>query len=39
MKVKNRSHKYDINRPSSRYGHKYSEYKNCITTMMHTCNK
>ena len=25
--MKNRSHRYDINRPRSRHGHKYSGYK------------
>ena len=24
--MKNRSHRYDINRPSSTHGHKYSKY-------------
>ena len=27
LKMKNRSHKYNINRPRCRYGHKYSTYK------------
>ena len=27
MKMKNRSQKYNINRPRFRYGHKYSTYK------------
>ena len=27
MKIKNRSHRYDIDRPTPRYGHKYSKYK------------
>ena len=27
MKMKNRSHIYDINRPRSRRGNKYSKYK------------
>ena len=27
MKMKNRLHRYDINRRTSRQGHKYSEYK------------
>ena len=31
MKIKNRSHSYDINRPRSRYGDKYSKYKKCLT--------
>ena len=29
MKMKNRSHRYDINRPRSRHGHIYSKYKKC----------
>ena len=27
LKIKNRSHRYDINRPRLRYGHKYTKYK------------
>ena len=27
MKIKTRSRRYDINRPRSRTGHKYSKYK------------
>ena len=27
MKIKNRSHRYDTNRPSVRHGHIYSKYK------------
>ena len=27
MKLKNRSHRYDINRPRSGHEHKYSKYK------------
>ena len=34
MKMKNRSHRYDKNRPRSRHGHKYSKYKKCFTMMM-----
>ena len=34
MKMKNRSHRYDINRPTSRYGHKYSKYKRCISVIV-----
>ena len=30
MKMKNRPHRYDINRSSSRHGHKNSNYKNCL---------
>ena len=32
--MKNRSHKYDMNRSRSRHGHKYSEYKKCLSVMM-----
>ena len=34
MKMKNRSHRYEINRPRSRHGHKYSKYKKCLCKMM-----
>ena len=27
LKMKNRSQKYDINRPRPRHGHKYTKYK------------
>ena len=33
MKMKNRSHRYDINRPRSSHGHKCSKYKKCLTKM------
>ena len=39
MKIKNRSHRYNINRPRSRHGQKYSKYKNCLIMMMLTCIK
>ena len=39
MKMKNRSHRYHINRPSSRHGGKYSEYKKCLSEMMLICIK
>ena len=39
MKIENRSHKYDINRPSSKHGHKYSKYKKCLNMMMLMCIK
>ena len=39
IKMKNRSHRYDTNRPRSRHGHKYSEYKKCLSMMMHICIK
>ena len=34
MKMKSRSHRYDINRPRSRCGNKYSKYKKCLSLMM-----
>ena len=34
MKMKNRSDRYDINRPRSRQEHKYSKYKKCLTIMI-----
>ena len=39
MKMKNKSHRYDINRPTSRHGHKYSKYKKCLGMMMLICIK
>ena len=39
MKIKNRSHGHDINRPSSGYGQKYSKYKKCLSKMMLICIK
>ena len=45
MKMKNISHIHDIklgtmkNRPRSRHGHKYSEYKNCLSMMTCFCIK
>ena len=34
MKMKNRSHRYDINRPRSRQEHKCSKYKKCLSMML-----
>ena len=31
MKMKNKSHRYDINRPRSRHGQKYNKHKECLT--------
>ena len=39
MKMKNISHRYNINRPRSRNEHKYSKYKTCLTMMMLICIK
>ena len=33
------SHKYGINRPIPKYGHKYTKYKMCLSTMMAICIK
>ena len=37
LKMKNKSHRYDINRPRLRYGHKYTKYKICLSVMMVIC--
>ena len=34
-----RSHRYDINRPRPRNGHKYTEYKVCFNMMTVMCIK
>ena len=34
MKMKNKSHIYDMNRSKPRHGHKYLKYKICRITMM-----
>ena len=34
LKMKNRSQWYDINRPRSGHGHKYTLYKMCLSIMM-----
>ena len=34
VRMKNRSNRYDIDTPRSRYGHKYNTYKKCLTIMM-----
>ena len=39
MKMKNKSHIYYINRPSPRYGHKYSKYKTFLSMMVLICIK
>ena len=38
-KMKNRSHRCDINRPRSRHGHKYSKYKMWLSIMIAICIK
>ena len=40
LKMKNRSHRYDINRPRLRHGHEYTKYKMCkIIIIMVICIK
>ena len=39
MDAKSWSHRSDINKPTSRYGRKYSKYKNCLGMMMLICIK
>ena len=39
MKMKNRSHRYNIDRPRSRQGFVYSKYKKCLSMMMLICAK
>ena len=39
LKIKNRSCRYNINRPRSRHGHKYTKYKMCLDIMMVICIK
>ena len=34
LKMKNRSHRYDITRPRTRHGHKYTIYKMCLSLMI-----
>ena len=37
--MKNRSHRYDINRPKSKHGYKYTKYKMWLIIMMAICIK
>ena len=37
--MKNRSHRYDMNRHRSRNGHKYSKYKKSLNVTMPLCIK
>ena len=39
LKMKNKSHRYDIIRARPRYGHKYTKYKMCLSIMMVLCIK
>ena len=37
--MKNRSQRYDINRPRPRHRHKHSKFKMCLSIMMVICIK
>ena len=39
LKTKNRSHRYDINRPRQRQEHKYTKHKMCPGIIMVICIK
>ena len=39
MKMKNRSHRYNINRTWPQHGYKYTERKMYLSMMMVMCNK
>ena len=42
MKIKlrkSRSHRYDINRPETRHGHKYTKYEMCLSIVIAICIK
>ena len=38
VKMKNRSQRYELNRPRSRYGPKYTKYKMCLSTWNYNTN-
>ena len=37
-KVKNKSHRYDINRTKPRLGYEYTKYKMCLIRVMIICH-
>ena len=39
LTMKNRSIRYDINRPRPRHGHKYTKYRIRLSIMMVICTK
>ena len=39
IQMKNRTHKYKINRPRYRHGCKYSKYKTSFTIMILKCTR
>ena len=38
-KMKNGSHRYNINGTTPRHGHKYTKHRMCLSMMMVMCNK
>ena len=36
LKMKNKSHKYDISRPRPKHGHEYTKHKICVNEMSNT---
>ena len=39
MKMKNRSQRYDMNRPRPRHGHRYTKYEMCLSITIVICIK
>ena len=39
LKMKNGSHRYEINRTRPKHGHRYTKYKMCLSMIMVMCNK
>ena len=39
LKMKNRSHRYDMNRPRPRHGHTCTKYEMCLSILMVICIK
>ena len=39
LKMKNRSHRYDVNRPRPRHGHKYTKDEICLSILTNICIK
>ena len=39
LKMKNRSHRFGINRPTRRHEYKYPKYKICLSIVMVICIK
>ena len=39
VKMESRLHRFDMNKPGSRHGHKYSKHKKCLSMMVLICIK